>query len=186
VGRAGDGASHVLATLRDRGLNRQVVAAPLGMIRARCDPPTWNRGSALCRLEPPKHQQRRQECRSSADAFRGRFVLGDAVSDPAVPPRHRSVIGRLVYSLHDEGFSETVRKIGRCGQNHAPGRYTDYDEPALLVDQLRWMTDAGLDAKVMWEKDLCVVVRAHRRTEESHEPRQASHRSQARADCTAH
>ncbi|MGO9881801.1 MAG: class I SAM-dependent methyltransferase, partial [Solirubrobacteraceae bacterium] len=35
----------------------------------------------------------------------------------------------------------------------------DYDTPSTIVDQLRWLTEAGLQARVMWaHRDLAVLV----------------------------
>jgi tRNA (cmo5U34)-methyltransferase len=92
----------------------------------------------------------------------GRFVLGDAVWDPQEPRPHKSVPQRFVESLRREGVAETVRKIARRARRGVLGGYVDYDERDLLADQVAWLQNAGLSARVFWEKELCAVVSAEK------------------------
>ena len=110
--------------------------------------------------------------RGKADLFRrihdvlepnGRFVLGDAVADPAAPKIHRTVAQRFAKSIRDVGAVGTIAKLARRARDSMPGRFRDFDEPDLLVDQLDWLKDAGFDAEVFWQQDYCAVVRADRR-----------------------
>ncbi len=91
----------------------------------------------------------------------GRFVLGDSVSDPAAPGP-KSMAGRLGRSLRDDGVTGTARKIVRRVGHKLSGGDVGYDEPDLVVDQLAWLTRAGLRTKVVWEKQLCAVLTADR------------------------
>jgi tRNA (cmo5U34)-methyltransferase len=90
----------------------------------------------------------------------GRFVLGDVVIDPAAPPKPSSKFARLIDSVREVGVRETARKVLRRARLSVAHGYPDYDEPALLTDQIAWLTAAGLRADVVWEKDLCAVVTA--------------------------
>jgi tRNA (cmo5U34)-methyltransferase len=89
----------------------------------------------------------------------GRFVLGDSVCDPQAP-KPKSTAGRLSRSLRDDGMVETTRKLIRRARHKVSGEDVGYDEPDLVVDQISWLTSAGLRTRVVWEKQLCAVVTA--------------------------
>ncbi len=87
----------------------------------------------------------------------GSFVLGDSIRDPQETGHQPSAIRRLGRSLRQNGVAGTTDKIIR---RLRPGAHVDYDDPDLLADQIAWMTSAGLQAEVIWEKHQCAVVRA--------------------------
>jgi tRNA (cmo5U34)-methyltransferase len=97
----------------------------------------------------------------------GRFVLGDIMKDPIVPTESRSLLSRLRRSLKEKGLAETVGKIRNVARERIAARTDDGrtlddplspDQPDLLVDQLRWLTSAGLEATVVWQKGSMSVV----------------------------
>jgi tRNA (cmo5U34)-methyltransferase len=87
----------------------------------------------------------------------GWFVLGDSMRDPHATEHRQSTVQRLSRSLRNNGVAGTTGKVIR---RLRPGAHVDYDDPDLLVDQVAWMTSAGLRAEVTWEKHQCAVVRA--------------------------
>ena len=74
----------------------------------------------------------------------GRFVLGDIMRDPQTPGRWEATA---------EGAGCASGAIGDEGD-------VNPDKPDRLVDQIAWLTDAGLGPEVVWEKGRLAVVTA--------------------------
>ena len=99
----------------------------------------------------------------------GRFVLGDVVLDPHISSPHESTAARLHQSLRGQGVAGTARSIRgwlwrrmTLNWHQAQGNIDLEDHPDLLVDQIAWLTEAGLSADVVWEKAPLVVVIANK------------------------
>ncbi len=102
----------------------------------------------------------------------GRFVLGDIVRDPRSIRSSESTAKRLRRSMHDRGIIGTAQTIGervrgswpRRGNSRQPSA-VHQDHFDLLVDQLNWLTSAGLQTDVTWNQDLRVVITGDKRRE---------------------
>jgi len=84
----------------------------------------------------------------------GLFVLGDLIKDP-------SVVRRVLRSTRDYGLRTTIGSVVRRRSGGRIG-YAEPDMPDLLDDQLQWMQQSGLSARVVWSEDLVVVIRAQK------------------------
>lgn len=95
-----------------------------------------------------------------------RFVLGDVMLTPS--SKHKSLLVRLSRSFHEHGAICTVRSMThRVWRELIPARASrgaqrGQDQPDLLIDQMTWLNEAGLDANVYREWDSLAVITADR------------------------
>lgn len=111
---------------------------------------------------------------SDSLAAGGRFVLGDIMAKH----HHKPTVARLRLSLHEKGAFGTGRAIAiRLWRKLRPDRHEaassrGHDQPDLLIDQIAWLTEAGLTVNVAWERGSLAVITA----DKPHDPGRAPYR----------